>query len=169
MMERIHAALNRELIQRLLVRYFTQKGFGEDFNQRVYPPMLQDLIAQVPQLMNKVEIVPYPMELDPMTGVVQLGWNMFVLGNNRMFLGESTHANLNEVRTSIAGPMGAGRRTAQDATPKRIVKFITKVLGSSKSGDISNIPKSVSMKAPLAIGATGEHSGYFRHSQRPVF
>ena len=166
-MERIHSALNKELIKRLLVQYFTQKGFIENFDTRLYPPMIQDLPIQIPQLASKVEVQPNVMNIDPQTGVVQLGWNLFVLGTERLTLGESSHTNLNEVQSAIAGPLN-GTQKMSSTTPKRIINFIIEVLGNSKDGDISSIPANTTNRSPLGLG-TGENSGYYRHSQRPVF
>ena len=142
MMDRIHTALNQELIKRLMVRYFTQKGFKETFNRKIYPPTLQDLPVQIPQLAGKIEIQPYVEDIDPNTGVVKLGWNLFVLGVNRIFIGESTHTNLNEVRSGVAGPLQNARQGIA-TTPKKITEFIIKILGSSKNGDISSMPQTM--------------------------
>lgn len=167
MINGIHSALNRELIKRLLVRYFKQKGFSENFNKPIYPPQIQDITLQVPQLAPKLEITPYVIDLEP-TGEAKLGWNLFVLGTQRMFLGESRHTNLSEIQASIAGPLSSTRHSITDATPKRIINFITAILSKSKNGDISTTPQATAMRMPLPMG-TGEHSGYFRQSQRPVF
>lgn len=165
---RIRAALNQELIRRLLIRYFTQKGFDENFDRKIYPPQLQDLPLQIPQLMGKIEIQPYVEDIDPNTGVIRLGWNMFVLGTRRMCLGESTHTNLSEVRTAIMGPLSAlNHRT--HATPRRIIEFIVKVLGQSENGDIASLPKNMMTRPGMLPLGTGELSGYFRTSHRPVF
>lgn len=166
--DRLRQALNRELIKRLLTRYFSQKGFEENFDRRVHPPLLQDLPFQIPQLYGKIEIQPYVEDIDPNTGIVRLGWNLFVLGTQRISLGYSTHTNLNEVRTAIAGPLAALDRGSH-ATPRRIINFITEVLSRSKHGDITCVPKTVTSRVSnvLPLG-TGEMSGFFR-TNRPVF
>lgn len=166
--ERLRSALNQELIRRLLIRYFCSKGFTENFNKRIYPPQMQDMAIQVPQLMGKIEVQPYVEDIDPNTGVVKLGWNLFVLGNRRMMLGYSTHTNLSEIRTAIMGPLAAMNRGTH-ATPKRIVNFVTKVMGSSNAGDIASMPKNLTTRAGMLPLGTGEMSGYFRTSHRPVF
>lgn len=167
--DRLRAALNKELIRRLLIRYFNQKGFGENFNKKVYPPQLQDISVQIPQLVGKIEVQPYVEDIDPNTGVVKLGWNLFALGAKRMCLGFSTHTNLSEVRTAIMGPLAAMDRGSY-ATPKRIIGFLTKVLGSSQKGDIASIPKTITLRPGMTTPlATGEMSGYFKTTHRPVF
>lgn len=167
--DRIHAALNRELIKRSLVRYFKQKGFGENFNRNIYPPTVQDMAMMVPCLFNKIEVAPHVRDIDLQTGIVTLGWNIFVLGNKRIYLGESTHTSLNEVKASIAGPLNNQfRSSARSTTPKRIIEFITSVLSGSKSGDVSTRPQVIGTNAPIPLGM-GDSSGFFRKSQRPVF
>jgi hypothetical protein len=168
--EKVRAALNQELIRRLLNRYFVQKGYnlGEDFDKKIYPPILQDMPVQIPQMLGKLEVEPYAEDINPNTGVYKLGWNLYVLGNQRMSLGFSTHANLSEVRTAIAGPMSATSR-GTFSTPRRIVNFITKVLSTSKQGDIASMPKNLTVRQGLVPYGTGEMSGYFRTSHRPVF
>jgi hypothetical protein len=167
--DRVRTALNQELIRRLLNKYFVNKGFSESLDKRIYPPILQDIVAQIPQLYGKVEIVPSVEDIDPNTGVVKLNWNLFILGNSRMFLGSSSHTNLAEVRTAMISPLSSGSRQTY-ATPRRIIEFVSKVLGKSKSGDISVMPRSVMTRDITASPfSTGDQSGYFRTQHRPVF
>lgn len=162
---RLHVALNKEAIRQMLTKYFQTKGFNESMEKQVYPPQLQDIIIQIPQLMSKIEIAPFVEDIEPNSGVVKLGWNLFVLGTNRMFLGYSTHTNLSEVRTPVLGPMSAIDKHTH-ATPKRIIDFIVEMLGASKAGDISSIPKTA-IKTNVAFAA-GDYSGYFKPSNRAV-
>lgn len=168
--ERLRAALNEELIRRLMIRYFNMKGYTEpgSFDKKIYPPTLQDLAVQIPQLIGKVEVDTAVEDIDPRTGITKLCWQLFVLGNQRMFLGFSTHTNLSEVRTAIQGPLSAVHR-GTFATPKRIVNFVVKVLGASENGDIASMPKNISIRPGMMPLGTGEMSGYFRTSHRPVF
>lgn len=168
--ERLRAALNKELIRRLMIRYFDGKGYTEpgSFDKKIYPPTLQDLSMQIPQLMGKIEVEAAVEDIDPRTGVTKLRWQLFVLGNQRMFLGFSTHTNLSEVRTAIQGPLSAIHR-GTFATPKRIVTFVANVLGKDEYGDIASMPKNITVRAGMLPLGTGEMSGYFRTSHRPVF
>ena len=165
---KIHIALNQELIRRLLIQYFATKGFNENFDKRIYPPQLVDLVSRIPRLNGKVEVTAFVQDIDPLSGAVKLGWNLFVLGTKRMYLGESTHTSLAEITGQIT-TVESSNTTPSYATPKRIVEFITKVLGNSKSGDISaSHGRGVTSRSVFPVG-TGENSGYFRRSQRPVF
>ncbi len=165
---KIHVALNQELIRRLLIQYFSTKGFNENFDRRIYPPLLVDLVTRIPRLNGKVEITAFVQDIDPLSGAVKLGWNLFVLGTRRMYLGESTHTSLAEITGQVTTAVESCNGSTSYATPKRIVEFITKVLGKSKSGDISASHGRVTSRSVFPVG-TGENSGYFRRSQRPVF
>jgi hypothetical protein len=166
---RIHTALNKELIKRLLVRYFSNKGFSENFNKKIYPPILQDILVHVPQLAGKIEVAPFVEEVDPNTGIVKLGWNLFVLGHKRIYIGESVHSNLIEVRMSIGGPLEGTSYKIGTATPKRIINFICSVLSKNKDGDITSIPKNVLLRTPSAMMANNDPGGFFRTNRRPVW
>ena len=152
-------------MKRLLIRYFSNKGYRENFDKKIYPPTIQDLPVAIPQLIGKIEIQPNVENIDPNTGVVKIGWNLFVNGTQRMNLGESSHANLAEIQNAVFGPSKSARY-ANYATPRRIVNYIVNVLSKSKSGDISSIPDQVKMSV-LPLG-TGDHSGYYRTQHRPV-
>jgi len=165
---KIHVALNQELIRRLLIQYFSTKGFNESFDKLVYPPLMVDLVSRIPRLNGKVEVTAFVQDIDPLSGAVKLGWNLFVLGTRRMYLGESTHTSLAEITGQIT-TVENSNITPSYATPKRIVEFITKVLGRSKNGDISSSRGRVTSRSVYPAGTGENSSGYFRRSQRPVF
>lgn len=133
--DRIRHVLNSELIRRLLIKYFTEKGFS-NFNSPIYPPILQDMSVRIPELTNKVEMIPHVREINPATGQVTIGWNLFVLGTNRIDLGESTHNNLAELQRAIYGQQ-YGSTSLNDKSPADVIDFITKVLSHSQSGIIT--------------------------------
>lgn len=148
LIERLRVVLNRELIKRSLIRYFAEKAF-ENFDRSVYAPMLQDLPVRVPELADKLEIVPYVRETSPTTGQVTMGWNLFVLGTNRMSLGESSHMNMNEFQNAINGPMVSSTSSGQK-TPAEIIDFVISTLGTSKHGMIRPV-STVSMPSARSI------------------
>lgn len=145
---------NSEVVRRKLIRYFISKGFVDSFDRLVYPPLLQDLPFDPDVcLINKVEVVPYAEEIDTSLGRAVLGWNLFVLGNKRMFLGETFHNNLNDLARQIKsgiitksanGMAGARRQT----TVFKIIKFITDVLAAHESGYVVLDPPSRMPKQP---------------------
>jgi hypothetical protein len=163
-------ALNREYMRRLIIQYFVKKGFVESFNVRIHPPLLQDLPILIPQLMGKVEIIPYVEDIEPNTGIVRLGWNLFLLGNKRMYLGESTHTNLIEIRCPVLN-VGMGDVNAQhinQATPRRILNFIVNVLSKDKMGDITAVPQ-ITLRPAVFPVTVGDPSGFFHTRHRPVY
>lgn len=148
----IRKALQEELIRRLLRQYFDEKGITKkQLEHKAYPPMLQDLPVRIPQLQGKVEVVPFIEELDPQTGQVQVGWNLFVLGNRRMFLGQSGHKNLAELKMAMNGPTNQYPRE-QKVSHKQIIEFVSRVLGSSEAG---KIPPKVDKPASIAPSPMG--------------
>ena len=101
-------------------------------------------ISNIPIFEAKIEIEPYAKEIDPTTGYTKLGWNLFVLGNQRIYLGETEHADLASVtetsedgriliHESFKQPFRMGR------TARNIVNFVTRVLSNSESGLIKRV------------------------------
>lgn len=157
--QKIQTILNEELIRRLLRQYFSKKGLDENMDRPLYPPVLQDLTRLVPQLNGKVEVVPTVAEIDPNGGDVKIEWNLFILGTHRMGLGESTHRNLAELNQAIFQPK-TDTVSSKKASPKQVVEFIGRVLGSSKAGMLSKkktqvVPATTSPTAqPMAFGGS---------------
>jgi hypothetical protein len=89
-----------------------------------------DLEAAVPDILNKIEVSMFVEEADPTMGFVKVGWNLFVLGTKRMFLGYTFHTDLNQIRP------GASRSselpTELIATPREIIKFIIGMLTDNR-------------------------------------
>jgi hypothetical protein len=149
LLNRVKQSLNTELVKRMLNKYFAEKGF-DNFQRRVYAPMLQDLPYRIPELLNKIEIVPFVKEINPATGQTVMGWNLYVLGTNRMYLGDTSHNNMSEFQRAIAGP--TPNSVANDSkNPKEIVDFVLKVLAASKSGQIRPQPQMPLQPSPRAI------------------
>jgi hypothetical protein len=135
---------NTEVIRRLLIKYFVDKGFVESFDRQMYPGIIQDLPMVIPALANKVEVVPHAEDIDTALGKAVIGWNLFVLGNQRMYLGETHHNNLQDLARQIhAGvimPEGTMASARRQTTPKRIVSFLTRVLSDHQSGYVDLAP-----------------------------
>lgn len=170
LVDKLKRVFNDEYLRRSLIKYFSDKGF-DNFNKRVYAPTLQDLPYMVPELVNKVEVVPYVKEQNPATGQVNIGWNLFVLGTNRMDLGDSLHSNMTEFHQSINGPPPSGAYNALK-TPKEVTDFIMAILSNSKSGMVQPQPSGLSVHMPNKplnrprIGPTASSSYYEKN--RPV-
>jgi hypothetical protein len=160
--EKIRMMFNLEYAKRLLIRYFIKKGFADNFDIHVYPPMIADLSKEIPQLLGKVEIVPYMEEIDPSSGTVRVGWNLFVLGHSRMYLGNSTHKDINELNLGqYAGATSMSSRKM--VTPKQIIKFIVGELQHKQGGYLDTAPTI----APTPITASMA-SNQFYSKKRPI-
>jgi len=160
----INRKLNETLVRRLLVQYFSDRGFGDNFNCSIFPPSLQDLPEAIPEIGSEIEIIPYVEDIDPQTGYGRVGWNLFVSGTQRLFLGETEHGDMNDLARQISDAKNGvidilenNSTTDRTTTPKRIVNFITRILSNEKYGVRSVLPASgqvasqpTSKAAPLA-------------------
>lgn len=142
--DRIKHAANTEAVRRALIAYFMGRGFTESFDRSVNPVAIQDLPLSVVGLETKIEIAPHAVDIDPRTSRAVLGWNLFALGNQRMFLGETHHDNLldlaNQIKSNSIQP-GAVRMTRLCTTPKRIIAFLERTLGSHDQGYVDLTPR----------------------------
>lgn len=150
-----HAA-NTEVVRRLLIKYFLDKGFVESFDRQLYPALIQDLPYFIPALAGKIEVVPHVEELDILRSRAIIGWNLFVLGNQRMYLGDTFHSDLRDLARHITGGTlvipEAHSNARRQTTPKQIINFITRVLSMHDGGyvDLNPSPPPRSMEQPLA-------------------
>jgi hypothetical protein len=166
--ENIVRKLNSEYARGLLTQYFLGKGFEESFTMRVYPPSMQDLVECIQELDGKCEVVPTSEEIDPRDGYAKIRWDLYVLGNNRLFLGFSEHTDL----SSLARQLGQGavvsedRQSSYEVTPMKVITFVCRILESSRQGILRNAAKPQpqnGLKIPN-VGAT-----FFRHGSPSRF
>lgn len=142
--DKIEKTFNSALTKRLLVQYFVERGFGENFDKRTNPIMLQDLAHRIPQLHGLVEVEAHAKDIDPTTGWCRLAWNLFVLGNQRMYLGETEHDDIKTLHKYIeeGSPILVddihGIKSRQERSARDIVHFIARTLGKSDAGRIRN-------------------------------
>lgn len=144
-LDRLKHLTNTEVVRRFLIKYFISKGFTESFDRLVYPALLQDLPLAVPVLAPKIEITPFMLELDQALGKAVLGWNLFVLGNRRMYLGDTYHNDLNNLARQIHDglikpPDNQQANARRQTTPRRIITFITRVLSDHRAGYVDLTP-----------------------------
>ena len=132
---RIKHNLSTHDVRRHLIRYFVEHGVTDSFDRLMYPAQIIDMPRSVPQLINKLDVEPHAVELDPMTSTATLGWNLFVLGSHRMFLGETKHVNLKQLAQDLKqGKVSTEGIAIKQTTPRKIINFISHVLGNSTSG-----------------------------------
>jgi len=132
--QRITSLMHAELAKRLILDYFEKKGLIEKFDMPLSPIIIADMPKSIPELSRKVEVVPYVHKIDPFTGASELGWNLFVLGNSRMYLGRTQHKHINELLT-IAGTTSESAVEIA-STPRDIIKFISETLSQSEDGKV---------------------------------
>jgi len=168
--DKFRHALNTDVVSRLLVKYFVSKGY-ENFDRLIYPPFMQDLPQMIPELADKIEVIPHCQNIDPMSDSATLGWNLFVLGTQRQFLGETYHIGL----PTLAMQLQQGRVIAENqlatrqTTPRRVLHFVESVLSRHKSGYVNLAPKIIPLPnqrqtyRPRA-GANGMVSQFFTRS-----
>lgn len=140
---KIHHAANTEAVRRTLIKYFLERNFKESFDKAVNPVSIQDMPYMNLGLENKIEIEPHAVEIDPTTSRATLGWNLFVLGNQRMYLGETYHANLIDLARQIKSGQILPETTITTkrcTTPRRIIHFIERVLSNSQGGIVDLAP-----------------------------
>lgn len=97
LLNNIRNILGISSIRKQLSEYLISKNI--DSNTLIYPPLIQD-IGSVSEISGRVELVPFMEELDPMSGFIKVGWNLFVLGTNRKFLGYTVHESLEDLKRS---------------------------------------------------------------------
>jgi hypothetical protein len=153
--DQIKHITNNEVIRRLLIRYFIDKGFDKSFDRQMYPSIMQDLPLVIPSLSGKVEVVPHAKEIDSANSKGVLSWNCFVLGSHRMYLGDTYHNDLRDlarqIRMGTIKPpdgIGVAAIARRQSTPRRIICFITRVLGDNESGYVDLNPTTAPARAP---------------------
>ena len=89
--------------------------------------MIQDIQEVIPEISNKVELTPFMEELDPTTGFVKIGWNLFVMGTNRKFLGYTVHESLEDLQQP-GDSKKAQESSLRYTTPNELVDFIVETI-----------------------------------------
>lgn len=136
--DQLKRTLNTEAVRRLLVKYFIDRGCT-DFDTLVNPTMLQQLSETIPQLASRVEVVPHMRNINQFDDTAEIGWNIFVLGNHRQYLGETYHVGLQTLAGQITQGLilQEGATASRLTTPRRIINFIVRTLSSHKGGQVN--------------------------------
>jgi hypothetical protein len=160
--DKLKFTLNIDVARRMLIKYFIDKDkkFAESFDLPVNPIELQDMNMTGTGLDTKIEIIPHVINIDPATSRARIGWNLFVLGHQRMYIGETLHGNLMSLAAQIrAGTITDGTvvGTRRCTTPKRIVAFVERVLLQSEDGYV-DLTINQQFKSPKLMKPTGMSS-----------
>ena len=169
--DKFRQALNSDVAQRLLVKYFVSKGF-DHFDRLLYPPFIQDMAQTIPEFADKLEVVPHCTNIDPMSDSAMLGWNLFVMGTQRQYLGETYHVGLNQLAMQLqqGQVLSENQLATRQTTPKRIIHFVTTALARHKSGylnltpKVSPLPSQRQQSYRPRVGASGMASTMFTRS-----
>ena len=142
--DKFRHALNTDVSRRLLIKYFVSKGF-DNFDRLLYPPFIQDLPETIPEFADKLEVIPHCMNIDPMADSALLGWNLFVMGTHRQYLGETHHIGLSQLALQLqqGQVLTENQLATRQTTPKRIVHFITSTLAKHRGGYVNLASKTL--------------------------
>jgi len=95
-------------VRRVLMNHAARTALTESFETQkidldapLYPPVVKDLPARVPIIARHIEIKPHVVDLNPESSFVKIGWNLFVLGTERMFLGTSIHESVEQMNAPM--------------------------------------------------------------------
>lgn len=103
------------------------------------PISVATAIGVIPQLIDKVEISPTVHFFDPRTNKCTIRWNLFVLGTNRMYLGDTSHNNIADAVAAIrSGTTVDNDNNIKNMTvsPLKIAKFVSQILLKHEDGYI---------------------------------
>ncbi len=161
--DKLRHTLNNDVASRLLIKYFVTKGF-DSFDGFVYPPLIYDLPMVIPEMADKLEVAPHARLIDPINDMAELGWNLFVLGNQRMYLGETYHLGLKQLATQLQqrSVLTEDRSSTRQTTPRRIINFIERVMLTHRGGFLNLAPRTAPM-VPFQqfSGSTGMGQQFF--------
>jgi len=120
----IRNVLSIVTIKKQLSEYLGSKNINP--STMVYPPLIQD-IQCIPEISNRIELIPHMEELDPASGNIKVGWNLFVLGTNRLELGYTIHESFSDLKQPEPSKKGMENSLCY-TTGEEILNFITKTL-----------------------------------------
>jgi len=119
--------LQKEFLRRNLIYYFSSKGY-DNFLVKPYPPSLSDIPQVLPFLSNIAEINHYLEDINIENNIIKIGWNVFILGNKRAFLGFTSHKSMNDIENSVndikSYPNGK-------LTIKELIEWIVETVGNT--------------------------------------
>lgn len=158
----IQRALQKELVRRQLIEYFSKKGAKAPYDKLIYPPSILDLPTTIKELYNKIEIIPYADSIDPDSGIIRVNWNMFILGHHRIDLGKTTHTSLQELQQVAQGGSDPNLMLSESKhTAREIITRILELLEQSESG-FEPLPAGVELPTNINPFSSNRLSNYGR-------
>lgn len=127
--------MQKEYIRRNLIKYFSEKGY-DNFLVKPYPPSVADIGGNLDSLNGFIEVQNFLEDVNIYNNSVKVGWNIFVLGNKRIFLGYTIHEKISDIEREV----NTIKQHDGPITIKSIIESIIEFLGSSNK--LSDIYKS---------------------------
>jgi len=136
-------------IKKQLSEYLESKDISP--STMVYPPLIQDLQC-MSEISTRVELIPYMEELDPASGSIKVGWNLFILGTNRLDLGYTIHESLSDLKQPEPSRKGMENSLCY-TTGEQILNFIVNTLQKYNKDHVSlgmGEPQTYGSKMPIS-------------------
>jgi len=155
--DNVRRAANLEKVRRCLIKYFISKVGKDGMNRVIDPNCLLDLTTQISPLYTKIEIVPHAEDMKLLEDQITIGWNLFVLGNQQMYLGRNVHSEIMNTINNLKHGMPAAntRKVEFGVTPKKIIAFILRVLDKHRDGYVPWIEPQRTIGQVLNMGMLG--------------
>ena len=95
---------------------------------KISPIKLLDLPYKIPALSDIVEIVPFVENINNANGEIDVGWNLFVDGINRMPLGSTKFDNIKDIFDTLKNGMNNVKEYNSNVDGKSLINFIISII-----------------------------------------
>lgn len=159
----IRKIINLNLLRNELNEYFgcKLKEIGDEINTNIllYPPMIVDMPECISVIGDDIEVQSHMEELDPRTGVVKVGWNLFVKGTNRKNLGCTSHDSIDDIHESSYST-NALQRSCLESSIQEVIDFIIDIY-QKYDDDIMELPSHDTVNTPQVYSSKLPSTGSF--------
>ena len=149
LIKQIRQAISSELVRKSLIEYFLSKEIP--LTSSINPPVISDMEENLPQLSGYIEVQPHVVESNPKTAEAKVGWNLFVLGVNRKFIGYSKHSSYSELSEPMNNQINLEKNLSY-TTVEEVIEFIVDTF-EEHNIIIDADPAQMSVNAPMAYAA----------------
>lgn len=132
-------AITNDVLKKDLVQYFINKVERDGLDTTHSPILWQDLLDTMPYLNGYIELIPHNEYLNVAKDEINIGWNIFVLGIQRMYIGSTKHKHLKKTASEFkTGYISPTKYYDSNVTPRQIIAFICRVI---KDSNLTHIDK----------------------------
>ena len=132
-------AITNDVLKKDLVDYFIKKVGKDGLSASHSPVLWQDILDCLPHLFGYIELIPHNEYLDVSKDEINVGWNLFVLGIHRMYIGSTKHKGLRQTAHEYkANRISNTNYFDSNVTPRQMIAFICRVV---KNSDTTMIDK----------------------------